>query len=458
MTDSTTDDDSGQDPAVATWLALDPPTEPGACFWGEVEATLRANVYGSTKRTWRPRPVATAAAVALLVVLGVSAAVTLRPRSDEVHVASTTESGSAEPFSVGNGEFPDLETIPSQVPTATTIPTATPIPTPLPLQVSPITSGTSSVCPETHPYAVVDADTGNPVDTRCLLPGDAPLGLFATARPGIGELVGGPRREADADTPGPPQYARSVEFTVPLDPDVDYRSFPVFDKPGGEERMLEYEFLDGHKIPYPLTSPTGYGQPLVLRVLELDPTGGWLRVQSPSRPKLKSTWVKAASFNLSRTQRRVEIDVGRNRLWVFDGGEVAIETDIVSGREDRPTTLQQTWVAQSVTGPSDAYGSLILILAAWSDSMNAFSGGLPGQSIHGTNRPELIPGYASSGSIRVENSVIEAIDQLTPPGTPVLLYDSRLPRSDSAAVIAQRPDALAATLLYSDAAIPPSAP
>jgi len=115
-------------------------------------------------------------------------------------------------------------------------------------------------------------------------------------------------------------------------------------------------------------------------------------------------------------------------MTVFDGNEEVISSISVYGRESRPTTLHDTYVEQKFEGRrlSPAYGTHILTLASYSEALGTFGGGgLPGQSLHGTNQPELIGQRVSSGGIRVPNEVIDVVyAQPDIVGAGVIIFDS----------------------------------
>ena len=71
-------------------------------------------------------------------------------------------------------------------------------------------------------------------------------------------------------------------------------------------------------------------------------------------------------------------------------------------------------------GPlGSAYGSCILSIAAFSEALGTFGGGMPKLALHGTNQPELMGQYVSSGCVRVPNDIIEFIAETVPVGTVV---------------------------------------
>jgi len=205
---------------------------------------------------------------------------------------------------------------------------------------------------------------------------------------------------------------------------------PVYDEPGCERRMLIYRNdIDNVDIGYPLVNPTVFGQPLVLRVIQGAPGDEWLRVQAPVRPHGQSVWVRADGLELSATTKRIEVDLAEiPQLTLYDGDGELVESLAVTGRGARPTLLHDTYIDQIFRGAtlSPAYGTYIFTMASYSEVLGTFGGaGLPGQSIYGTNQPELIGQRVSSGGIRVPNEVIEEMfEQPGMLGANVLIYDS----------------------------------
>jgi lipoprotein-anchoring transpeptidase ErfK/SrfK len=69
---------------------------------------------------------------------------------------------------------------------------------------------------------------------------------------------------------------------------------------------------------------------------------------------------------------------------------------------------------------SPTYGPLAFGTSARSETLTDWpAGGFVG--IHGTNRPDLIPGRVSHGCIRMRNADILALGRLMPIGTPVVI-------------------------------------
>lgn len=273
------------------------------------------------------------------------------------------------------------------------------------------------------------SDSGNAVDTEDV--GLAP-GIQVVDGQGLnaeGEVITAVQApEGMFSTPTPVANAGPVdpwEVRV-LTAKSDTYYVPTFREPGGESFTLEYEYLDGSTIEYPLVNPTYFGNDLALLVLEGEPGDDWAKVQLPIRPNGSTAWVQAAFFDWSSHNYHIEVDLAGPSVRVWEGTNLIVESDAVAGREDRPTPVLRTYIDEKIEGPSEAYGTWIMSLASYSESITTFSGGLPKLAMHGTNKPELIGEYVSSGCIRVTNEIIEIIAERVPVGATVDIIDSRL--------------------------------
>lgn len=269
------------------------------------------------------------------------------------------------------------------------------------------------------------ADEGNaadPEDVGLVVPVDASQGVNSE-----GEVIDIPLAPAGMfATPTPAAESGPVdpwEVRV-LTAKSDTYIVPTFSEPGGESFQLEYQYLDGSKIDYPLVNPTYFGNDLALLVVEGEPGDDWARVSVPVRPNGTTAWVQTAFFDWSSHNYHVEIDLAGPSVRVWKGNNLVVESDAVAGREDRPTPVLRTYIDEKIPGPTDAYGTWIMSLASFSESLSTFSGGLPKLAIHGTNKPELVGEFVSSGCIRVPNDIIDIIAREVPVGATVDIINS----------------------------------
>ena len=203
----------------------------------------------------------------------------------------------------------------------------------------------------------------------------------------------------------------------------DVQIVPTFDGPNGDPiTIYDVNEIDGRELEYPLYAETVFGNRLALRVEEYDPSGAWAKVAIPVRPNGTTAWVQTAFFSEERHDYHIVIDVSDNMVIVYKGEELLVEQLAVSGRESRPTPVVRSYIDEKIPGAdlSPAYGSWILSIAAFSEALGTFGGGgMPKLALHGTNQPDLMGQYISSGCVRVPNDIIEFIADNVPVGATV---------------------------------------
>lgn len=113
------------------------------------------------------------------------------------------------------------------------------------------------------------------------------------------------------------------------------------------------------------------------------------------------------------------IDLQRLDATLFDHGRPVFHARIAVGRPAWPTPRGQFYVRNKLSGFDDPfYGPVAFGTSARSAVLTDWpAGGFVG--IHGTNRPDLIPGRVSHGCIRLRNEDILALARAMPVGTPV---------------------------------------
>jgi len=203
----------------------------------------------------------------------------------------------------------------------------------------------------------------------------------------------------------------------------DVQIVPTFTSPNGEPSTIyDVNTFDGIEQEYPLFAQTHFGNRLSLLVEEYDETENWAKVFVPVRPNGTTTWVQTAFFTEEKHDYHITISLSDNKVNVYKGDELLVEQISVLGRESRPTPVVRSYIDEKISGPSigPAYGSWILSIAAFSESMGTFGGGgMPKLALHGTNQPDLMGQYVSSGCIRIPNDVIDFIAETVPVGTVV---------------------------------------
>ncbi|WP_062136391.1 L,D-transpeptidase [Demequina aestuarii] len=197
-------------------------------------------------------------------------------------------------------------------------------------------------------------------------------------------------------------------------------SIDVYDEPDGQVQQTV-------AAPDVLTAPEA--TPLVFLVK--DDADGWLEVYLPIRPNGSTGWVRTADVTLATTDFSVEVSLVDFELTVFDGQDAVLTTPISVGREDRPTPGGVYYIRELLQppDPSGVYGPYAYGLSGYSPVLDEFNSGQAVIGLHGTNEPELIGEYVSSGCIRLPNDAITQIvnEVGLPLGTPVLISDDAQP-------------------------------
>lgn len=205
------------------------------------------------------------------------------------------------------------------------------------------------------------------------------------------------------------------------------QTIPVFSAPTGaqndEIRLIDVNAIDGTTQEYPLYATTQFDNRLTLMVKEFDASGNYALVYMPVRPNGTTAWVQTAFFDENRHEYRVEISLSSNEVRVYQGSELLRTSQSVAGRPERPTPVLRSYIDEKIPGSKvgPAYGDWVLSIAAFSEALGSFgaNGGMPKLALHGTNQPELMGQYVSSGCVRIPNEVVSFIADTVPVGTPV---------------------------------------
>jgi lipoprotein-anchoring transpeptidase ErfK/SrfK len=266
-----------------------------------------------------------------------------------------------------------------QVTRPSTKPAAAPRPTP--------TTTTTTEAAKADPWQVEVAWTKNKVDSVAVYP-TLPKGThLAQARAALVPLA----------EPTPPAAAATLE-PIPS-PSLNWGSGVA-----GTNFVFD--------------NPTVIGNPLVFLVTE--DHGDWLRVYYPTRPNHGQGWIRRSDVTISRHNWHITIDVTHNKLTVYKGTKVVIQTGTVDGTPQTPTPLGRFYVNEKQKHyPSSPVGSWVISTNGFSDTLDRFGGTVPILAMHGTPYTSTIGSDLSHGCVRVPNPVIEKMAAEVPLGTPV---------------------------------------
>ena len=160
-------------------------------------------------------------------------------------------------------------------------------------------------------------------------------------------------------------------------------------------------------------------------VQSLDRTVGrngrvWVKVRFPSLPNGAEGWVPRNSIGgYGVVHTRLVVDLGSTRARLYRRDHLLFEAPIGIGEPQWPTPIGDFYIRNRLEGFGDPfYGPVAFGTSARSPVLTDWpAGGFVG--IHGTDRPELIPGPVSHGCIRMSNRDVVELSRLMPIGTPV---------------------------------------
>lgn len=254
------------------------------------------------------------------------------------------------------------------------------------------------------------------------------------------ELAAAPTATAIPEV-SPDLFATPIPTPTPPPPDDPWEVFiltakddakfevPVFDEPEGTAGTRTFVYKDESQVNYPLETKTYYGNKLVLMVTDGKPGDDFVQVMLPTRPNGTLGWVQTALFDWSSHNFHIDIDITNATVEVYEGEELIISSGAIMGEDTDRDGLKNTrtpeveaYIDEKLDGFNAAYGPTILSIAAFSNDIKEFSGGLPKLALHGTDVPDKVGEYISNGCIRVPNDIITQIADTVPVGTQVRIF------------------------------------
>jgi lipoprotein-anchoring transpeptidase ErfK/SrfK len=119
------------------------------------------------------------------------------------------------------------------------------------------------------------------------------------------------------------------------------------------------------------------------------------------------------------THEYIRVDRESLKITLYRNGSAIWHAPVGVGRPALPTPAGHFYVTeklQAIGGP--VYGPYALGTSAYAPTLSEWpGGGVVG--IHGTNEPQLIPGYPSHGCIRLRDQNITQLYGLVEVGTPL---------------------------------------
>ena len=149
---------------------------------------------------------------------------------------------------------------------------------------------------------------------------------------------------------------------------------------------------------------------------------GWLQVSLPVRPNGSKGWVpEEALSSLQPLDTWLKIDTTALTATLIKGGKAVFRARVGVGQPQWKTPKGDFYIRNKlVRYRSPAYGPVAFGTSARSPQATDWpAGGFIG--IHGTDRPDLVPGRISHGCIRLRNADILELAARMPVGTPVTI-------------------------------------
>jgi lipoprotein-anchoring transpeptidase ErfK/SrfK len=148
----------------------------------------------------------------------------------------------------------------------------------------------------------------------------------------------------------------------------------------------------------------------------------WVRARLPTVPNGTTGWLPRTAIRGYRFVRtHLVVDLRRLRATLLRNGHRILQAPVGVGRARWPTPPGRYFVRNKlVSYRSSFYGPIAFGTSARSRVLDDWPGG-GFVGIHGTDRPDLIPGRISHGCIRMRNHDIVRLGRLMPVGTPITI-------------------------------------
>jgi lipoprotein-anchoring transpeptidase ErfK/SrfK len=174
----------------------------------------------------------------------------------------------------------------------------------------------------------------------------------------------------------------------------------------------------------PLATTTPEGTTNVVAVVRqaASTSGLWALVRLAVLPNGSTGWVpRAALGGYGFTTTQLVVDRSRLVATLFRNGRAVFRAPVGVGLPQWPTPPGRFYVREKLTRfSSPFYGPIAFGTNARSTRLTDWPGG-GFIGIHGTNRPDLLPGRVSHGCIRLRNDDIVRLARLLPVGAPLTI-------------------------------------
>ena len=159
---------------------------------------------------------------------------------------------------------------------------------------------------------------------------------------------------------------------------------------------------------------------LVLTGIDVSSNQTWYRVRLPILPNNSTGWVRAGYLgDLYTVHTHLYVNRSTLRATLKRDGKTIFTTVVGVGHSYWPTPAGQFYIRDKLIGFDDpVYGPVAFGTSARSAVLTDWPGG-GFVGVHGTNEPQILPGYVSHGCIRMPNESIMRLAQLLQVGSPL---------------------------------------
>jgi len=225
-----------------------------------------------------------------------------------------------------------------------------------------------------------------------------------------------------APVPTPPVATTSTVPSTTTEPEADVAD-PTPDVPftvaTATVGLLEtFRTPDAEEPWWELPNPGPFtGVRIVAVVRDL---GEMLEVALPVRPNGTTGFVRRSDVSLSTHRARVLVDLDTHRITAWEDGVMVAEGAVALGADGTPTPVGEFYMNEvsEQEDPDTIFGSWIIGLSGFSETLPLVDGMDPAIALHGTNDTSVLGSDVSEGCIRMHDDVVERLSKL-PPGTPV---------------------------------------
>jgi L,D-transpeptidase catalytic domain len=172
-----------------------------------------------------------------------------------------------------------------------------------------------------------------------------------------------------------------------------------------------------------LRTPEGTSNAVLVLGTAVDHTGRlWVHVRLPVLPNNSTGWMTRDALGpYTFVRTRLVVDLERLTVSLLLDGRSIFRAPIGVGVPSSPTPTGNFYIRDKlIRYRSPFYGPVAFGTSARSSFLTDWpAGGFIG--IHGTDRPDLLPGRVSHGCIRMRNADIQRLSRLLPIGTPLTI-------------------------------------